>query len=1018
MKKQLMVLAAASVLTFSQFVAPALTIDNVQATTQETNNMKKKSKGYKPTAANEPIKVEGKKTDKQYKNTQEEIVKAKEGKVSVSDKKPVHIADASKKYAKGELIVKFKRGNGPSSIGTAGRALELKSQKTFKTSGAHLYTFNASKKSVDEAIKTLKATGAFEYVEPNYIVKATTISDPLYSNQWGANNTGQAIQGWTGLNGFDIDAETAWGKTLGDSSLVVGVIDTGTDINHPDLADNIWTNSGEIPNDGLDNDGNGYIDDVNGWDFYYADNSVYDYSWEDGHGTHVSGTIAANDNSIGVRGIAPNVKIMPLKFLGGYDGSGYTSDAILAIEYAKAKGVKILNNSWGGGEYSTALKETIENSGTLFIAAAGNDGTNTDAYPEYPASYDSDNILSVGSADNDGFRSWFSNYGVNTVDVFAPGGDIISTVPKEDSALDYSAAYGYKSGTSMATPHVSGVAALIASHSPSLTPLAIKSTIMQTSTEYNSLYYYSQTGGLINAGKAVGYSPDNDIPGLPLSGQHTAGTLHATEDLDDVFAVTLDAKEKIKLDLTGASGTDFDLYLFNPAAQTVHTSQNIIAYSEQAGTSTESIEFIAPHDGTYYIDVYAYAGNGSYDLHVVQGAQAGAYENTAYELNYTNRHYPNICYGGYCDWTLVNDSLASGGNYATMNDSEKTVKFAFYGKGIKYNAIKGSTNGIAKVTIDGQYEYFVDLYFSTTAAATVFEKTDLEPGRHTFQIEWTGKAGNGGRKTATNVTLDTLEVIGEQTETVVEDDNANVKYGETWSKATSSTYSGGSLAYINKTGASATFKFNGTGIKYYALKSRNYGFVDVYIDDVKVETVNLYSSASKYKQLVFEKNDLTAGEHIIKIISTGTKDPSSTSTNINIDNFIVLNAGTSIKIEDNDPFMKYVNTWLNASNTVYNGGTLKYTNIANSSVEYTFNGTGVAYYTSQASSYGQANVYIDNNLVDTVDLYNKPTKHKAKVFESASLVPGNHTIKIVHTGLKNASSSATNITLDYLEIKN
>jgi subtilisin family serine protease len=206
---------------------------------------------------------------------------------------------------------------------------------------------------------------------------------------------------------------------------VVAVIDDGVNFSHPELAGRAWTNPGEVPNNNLD-DANGYVDDVNGWDFYNRDKTVHD-SGVDAHGTHVSGTIAASVDGQGVVEVAPNVKIMALKFLG--PEGGYTSDAILAIQYAKAEGAKISNNSWGGGSYDQALYDAINNSGSLFVAAAGNNGSNNDDYRFYPASYDLPNILSVAAVNNQGKLASFSNYGATSVDIAAPGVGILSAVP-------------------------------------------------------------------------------------------------------------------------------------------------------------------------------------------------------------------------------------------------------------------------------------------------------------------------------------------------------------------------------------------------------------------------------------------------------------------------------------------------------------------------------------------------------------------------------------------------------------
>ncbi|MFM6026750.1 MAG: DUF4347 domain-containing protein, partial [Dolichospermum sp.] len=246
-------------------------------------------------------------------------------------------------YASNKLIVKFKDGINPTQINEIKNALGVVKTETIKLTGAQILTLSG-KTSVETALDKYKNSTTFEYIQPDYIVtKAATFpNDPGFPQLWGLHNTGQN----GGTPDADIDAPEAWDIQTGNPNLVIGVLDTGVDYNHPDLVGNIWTNPGEIANDGIDNDNNGYIDDIRGWDFAYNDNNPSDV---DGHGTHVSGTIAGKgNNGVGVTGVAWNAKIMPLKFLND-QGSGTLSDAIKAIDYATAKGVKITNNSWGGG---------------------------------------------------------------------------------------------------------------------------------------------------------------------------------------------------------------------------------------------------------------------------------------------------------------------------------------------------------------------------------------------------------------------------------------------------------------------------------------------------------------------------------------------------------------------------------------------------------------------------------------------------------------------------------------------
>ena len=322
---------------------------------------------------------------------------------------------------------------------------------------------------VAEALATWSEDPRIEYIQPNYTlsIAATIPNDPNFSQLWGLSNTGQT----GGTADADIDAPEAWDIQTG-SDILVGIIDTGIDYTHPDLVENIWTNPGEIAGNGIDDDGNGYVDDIHGYDFAYGDSDPMDGN---SHGTHVAGTIAARGNDgTGVAGINWSAQLMALKFLDD-SGSGYTYNALLAIEYATMMGARLTNNSWGGGGFDPAMYDAIAAAGTagsLFVAAAGNASSNNDTTASYPASYDLENIISVASTDHNDTLSYFSNYGATSVDLGAPGSAIYSTVP--------GGGYDSFNGTSMASPHVAGVAALILAQDPSLTPAEVKQIILES----------------------------------------------------------------------------------------------------------------------------------------------------------------------------------------------------------------------------------------------------------------------------------------------------------------------------------------------------------------------------------------------------------------------------------------------------------------------------------------------------------------------------------------------------------
>ncbi len=306
--------------------------------------------------------------------------------------------------------------------------------------------------------------------------------------------------------GIDIDIQPAWEtyeKAGEKRSVIVAIIDTGIDINHQELKDSIWTNPGEIDGDGLDNDGNGFVDDIHGWNFYSGNNKVFSGS-EDSHGTHAAGTIAAARGAYGIAGITDNryVKIMPLKALGGKEGTGTPEAVIQSIRYAEANGASICNLSMGTSAYSEELAQTIKNSRMLFVVSSGNGGISglgydTDINPVYPASLPYDNVISVANILFDGTLSKESNFGANSVDIAAPGTYILSTIPNNK--------YGFMSGTSMAAPMVTGVAAMLYSYRTDISLSDVKQILLNSSRKLDSLQGKVVSGGLLDAYSALNW---------------------------------------------------------------------------------------------------------------------------------------------------------------------------------------------------------------------------------------------------------------------------------------------------------------------------------------------------------------------------------------------------------------------------------------------------------------------------------------------------------------------------------
>lgn len=407
-------------------------------------------------------------------------------------------------HAPDELLVKFRRGTTNAQADAVAKGHGASKSRRFKAPRqaadaaiGRWWQIKLTKgRDLRKVMEQLARHPRVEAVERNYILRASaTPNDPRYDELWGLNNIGQT----GGQTDADIDAPEAWDLGTGAASTLVAVIDTGVDYAHPDLAANMWTNPGEVFGNGIDDDQNGYIDDIHGYDFINEDGDPFD---DHGHGTHVAGTIAAvGNNGEGVVGVSWDAQIMALKFLGA-DGVGSTDDAIRAVLYATDMGARVTNNSYGGGGFSQAMEDAISaalEANSLFVVAAGNDYANNDVVPVYPASYNVGNVLAVAATDAIDAKPGFSNYGAVTVDLGAPGVGILSTVP---TSADPSG-YGLNSGTSMASPHVAGAAALLLEQSPTLTALGLKDLLMASTDPIASLSGIVVSDGRLNVSNAM-----------------------------------------------------------------------------------------------------------------------------------------------------------------------------------------------------------------------------------------------------------------------------------------------------------------------------------------------------------------------------------------------------------------------------------------------------------------------------------------------------------------------------------
>jgi subtilisin family serine protease len=440
------------------------------------------------------------------------------------------------------------RAEEPSSNSDAGRALvgverhgRADAERAIRARGGRVLSYYGpgdffvveTPGNAPDWAKTVRGERSVRFAEPDYELTADVIpNDPSFSQLWGMTKIG---------------APTAWDTQTGSASVVVGVIDTGVAYNHPDLASQMWTNPGEIGN-GVDDDGNGYVDDVHGINCI---NGSGDPNDDNDHGTHVAGTIgAAGNNGVGVVGVNWDVSIMALKFL-NRRGSGYTSDAIECLDYATRMGVSVTNNSWGGGGFSQALYDAINRArtaGDLFMAAAGNSGENTDSSPHYPSSYNLDNIISVAATSSSDILASWSNYGSTSVDLAAPGVSILSTVK--------SGGYSSFSGTSMATPHVAGAAALLWAQDPTLAAAQVRSTIFNTVDPLASLAGKVVTGGRLNLAAAIAsLGPPPPPPPAPVAPTLQSATAVSHTQIDLVWSDVADESSyKVERSADGLTG--------------------------------------------------------------------------------------------------------------------------------------------------------------------------------------------------------------------------------------------------------------------------------------------------------------------------------------------------------------------------------------------------------------------------------------------------------------------------------
>ncbi|HKL79750.1 MAG TPA: S8 family serine peptidase [Mobilitalea sp.] len=452
--------------------------------------------------------------------------------------------------ANGEIVTIFKEEIKYNVLVSFAEGLDTQVE-IVRHAGDYALFYVSDKAKYNNVIKELGENPLVEAVQENFSVASMKINNDIYSDtQWALDNKGKYFtyleldkhkKEKLSTTDMDMDVIEAWeymeDEGIDRQEVIVAIIDTGIDYKHPDLAENIWLNQAEILNDGIDNDDNGYVDDIYGWDFYNKDNSVCHYTYNekqklymadsednDDHGTHIAGIIGASvNNNIGIAGIASiiDIKIMVLKINGGEDGTGSISSAVEAIKYATMMGADICNISWGTSQPSDALRNVMSESDMFFVAAAGNSGTNNNKEPIYPASYVLDNMISVTYVDSNGTFTDMSNYGDTTVDIAAPGDDIFSTVVGSYSSM---------SGSSMAAPHVSAAAALLYSYYDQIYPSNVKELLIASIKPLSNLEGQLINSGIPSAFQAVKTAAkslllDTYPPSIILETKHDKGKL-------------------------------------------------------------------------------------------------------------------------------------------------------------------------------------------------------------------------------------------------------------------------------------------------------------------------------------------------------------------------------------------------------------------------------------------------------------------------------------------------------------
>jgi len=731
--------------------------------------------------------------------------------------------NATGAYVPGVVLVQFRDGTSGRQRAAVRGAVNARSYRRVSrlAPGLESLTLEAGT-SVEVAITELRRQRQVRYAEPDAVITTDhQPADAIYSGglMWGMYGPSGAHTSTFGSN-----ASGAWDLNhLGSHQVYVGIVDTGIDIDHKDLAPNIWTNPGEIPGNGIDDDGNGYIDDVHGWDFFHDDASVYDSAASDYHGTHVAGTIGAvGQNLEGAVGVNWAVTMIPAKFI---DGQGDTAGAVQALDYLTDlkvnHGLDIVatNNSWGGASGDPLLEEAINrggDAGILFVTSAGNSAEDIDETPSFPASAACDTkannqprgydcLISVAAIDANGGLAGFSNFGATSVDIGAPGVHIASTYPGN--------LYAYLDGTSMAAPHVTGALALLASCQASPTPSALETSLFNHATATASLDGVTTTGARLNIGAMMADCDTNAPPQAILI--PAAGGTDTPATFEALFSETV----------TGLAAGDFTI----------------------GGTSTGwSISNIVDYGSFAYVTLAATSPPvGTLTLTLASGSVAGAHG-----AGPTTPISSTTLVDTAAPTTTAPVAALHAG--ASLSGSEIPVALTWQGSdsgtGARFYWVQYSTDG-------GSTWYTLQPQWPMSTMDLLLDPS----GSLRFKIQaydWAGHASD-------------FETGPTFSPRLVQQSSSSVSYSGAWTKARYSKYSGGSVRYTNVGKRSATYSFTGRAVAFITTISGSRGEVRIKLDGVQVARIDLGKTPTAFRRLAWATKFTSVHAHKIQIVVIG-----------------------------------------------------------------------------------------------------------------------------------------------------